>query len=790
MKALYAALGLSVALLAGCAAPGSDGNSSTTAKGSTAANASRNRMPASYSPFADSLTRMGREAFVEDLLRRMTVQERVDQLRLISVGPDNPREQVLQEIREGRIGMVFNTVVRHDIRPMQEQVAHNRMKIPLAFAYDVIHGHRTVFPINLGLASTWDLQAIARSGRVSAIEAAADGLNMTFSPVVDITRDPRWGRSSESFGEDTYLVSRIGETLVHAYQGDDLSRPDSIMASVKHFAAYGAIEGGRDYNTVDMSRQRLFQDYLPPYKAAVDAGAGAVMIALNSLNGVPATSDRWLLDDLLRKQWDFTGVTISDHGAINELIKHGVASNIHDAARAAIMAGVDLSMSDIVYGEQLPDMLAKGEIDEARINAAARYVLLMKYDMGLFHDAFGRLGKPDDPPLDTNAESRLHRDDARRIARDSLVLLKNDADILPLPKSGRLAVIGPLAKSKRDTMGNWSAAGVTAQTVSVYEGLANVGGAGVRLSYAKGANTTDDPAIQKYLTEYENDLEIDTRSPQAMIDEAVRVAKGSDVILAVVGEAHGMAHEASSRSNIEIPESQRKLLHALKATGKPLVIVLMNGRPLALPWEHANATAILETWFAGTEGGNAIADVLFGDHNPSGKLPTTFPRSVGQIPQYYGHLNTGRPFDPQRPNKYTSRYFDEENGPVYPFGYGLSYTRFDVSPVQLSSAVLDRGGEIRAAVTVTNRGKRDGATTVQLYTRDPVASQSRPVRELKGFQKVWLRAGESREVAFTLRDSDLAFFDRDARTVIESGEFQVFIGLDSTTNNTNVFTLR
>jgi beta-glucosidase len=447
-------------------------------------------------------------------------------------------------------------------------------------------------------------------------------------------------------------------------------------------------------------------------------------------------------------------------------------------------------MSDEAYGDQLPDLIAKGEIDPARIKVAARRVLLMKYDMGLFHDAYGRLGKPDDPPLDTNAESRLHRADARRIARDSLVLLKNDADTLPLSKSARLAVIGQLAKAKRDTMGNWSASGVTAQTVSVYEGLANVGGPGLPLGYAKGANVTDDPAIQKYLNEYEMGVEIDSRSPRAMIDEAVRVATDSDLIVAVVGEAQGMAHEASSRSSIDIPASQRKLLHALKATGKPLVIVLMNGRPLALTWEHANADAMLETWFAGTEGGNAIADVLFGDHNPSGKLPTTFPRSVGQIPQYYSHLNTGRPFDPQHPNKYTSRYFDDLNGPLYPFGYGLSYTHFSISPVRLSGPMMTRGGSLNATVRVTNSGRRDGATTVQLYTRDPVASQARPVRELKGFQKVWLRAGESRELTFALHDQDLAFFDHTGQPVIEPGEFQVFIGFDATTNNASVFTLR
>lgn len=739
------------------------------------------------------LTTLSREAFVDDLLSRMTVEEKIGQLRLISVGGDNPRESVEQDIRDSQIGIVFNTVVRPAIRKLQDQVAFSRLQIPVAFAYDVVHGHRTTFPISLGLASSFDLDAVSLSARIAAKEAAADGLNISFSPMVDVTRDPRWGRTSEGFGEDTYLVSQMGAAMVRAYQKDDMTAPDTIMAAVKHYALYGAIEGGRDYNTVDMSPQRMFQDYLPPYKAAIDAGAGGIMVSLNSINGVPASADKWLLKDLLRDRWGFKGPTFSDHGAINELIKHGVARDSREAGKLAITSGVDLSMNDQVYGQQLPLLLKDGEITQTNIDEATRRVLLAKYDLGLFHNPYGRLGLPSDPPLDdaaTNAESRLHRAQAREVARKSLVLLKNDRDTLPLKKRGTIAVIGPLAKSQRDIIGSWSAAGLPRQAVSVYQGLTNAVGKSARLTYARGANVTDDRAIQHYLNEYLPDLEVDPRSPKVMIDEAVRVARQSDVILAVVGEAQGMAHEASSRTDIVIPDSQRDLLRALKATGKPLVIVLMNGRPLALGWENENADAMLETWFSGTEGGNAIADVLFGDYNPSGKLPMTFPRSVGQVPIFYNHLNTGRPFDPEHPNKYTSRYFDSVNGPLYPFGFGLSYTRFTLSEITLSSPTMTTDGKVRASITVTNSGERDGETVVQLYLRDVVASISRPVKELKRFQKIMLRKGESKVVDFDITVADLQFYNAQTQLVSEPGEFKVYIGLDSDDVKAQTLTLQ
>jgi beta-glucosidase len=733
---------------------------------------------------ADRATPLAREydkaAFIDKLMSEMTLEEKVGQLNLVSVGPDYTKEAIMADIRAGKVGAMFNTVTRPDIRQMQEQaVEQSRLKIPLMYAYDVVHGHRTIFPINLGMASSWDMEAIALSGRVSAEEASADGLNLTFSPTVDVTREPRWGRVSETFGEDAYLTSRIAGTLVKAYQGNDLSSTHSILASFKHFALYGAIEGGRDYNTVDMSPQRMFQDYLAPYKAAVEAGAGTAMVSLNAINGIPATANRWLLEDILREQWGFKGLVISDHGAINELIRHGVAEDGREAARLAIKAGVELNMHDDLYGTQLPVLLKTGDVTQKEIDNACRHVLSAKYDLGLFKDPYAFLGKPTDPPFDTNDESRLHRDAARDVARKSLVLLENKDNLLPLKKQGTIAVIGPLAKSQRDVMGNWSAAGVTQQAVSLYQGLSRAVGDKAQLVYAKGANITQDASILAYLNSYDPSVDVDHRSAEDMIEEAIKVASKADVIVAAVGESQGMAHEASSRAHIDIPASQRELIQALKATGKPLVLVLMNGRPLTLTWEAQQADAMLETWFSGTEGGNAIADVLFGDYNPSGKLTMTFPRSVGQIPIYYNHLSTGRPFNPKDPGKYTSRYFDEVNGPLYPFGYGLSYTTFSLSNLVLSSDTLHRSGTLKASVTLKNTGQRAGETVVQLYIRDVTASVSRPVKELKNFRKVMLQPGEEQVISFDITEDDLKFYNSELKYAAESGAFKVFIGLDS-----------
>ena len=723
-----------------------------------------------------------KDAFVSDLLGQMTLDEKIGQLRLISIGPEMPRELIRQEIAAGRIGGTFNSITRPENRPMQDAAMRSRLKIPMFFAYDVIHGHRTIFPISLALASSWDMDAIGRSGRIAAREASADSLDITFAPMVDISRDPRWGRTSEGFGEDTYLVSRIAKVMVKAYQGDAPSNADSIMASVKHFALYGAVEGGRDYNTVDMSPVKMYQDYLPPYRAAIDAGAGGVMVALNSINGVPATANTWLMNDLLRKEWGFKGLVVSDHGAIFELIKHGVAKDGREAAKLAIKAGIDMSMNDTLYNKELPGLLKSGEIQQADIDNAVREVLAAKYDMGLFADPYRRIGKAEDDPADTNAESRLHRAEARDVAKRSLVLLKNQNDTLPLRKAAKIALVGPLAKAPIDMMGSWAAAGVPAQSVTLFDGMSRALGDKNPLIYARGANITDDPKILGYLNFLNFDApEVvdDPRSAQVLIDEAVKAAQQADVIVAAVGESRGMSHESSSRTDLNIPGNQRELIRALKATGKPLVLVLMNGRPLSILEEHEQADAILETWFSGTEGGNAIADVLFGDYNPSGKLPISFPRSVGQIPTYYNHLSIGRPFTPGKPGNYTSQYFDDTTGPLYPFGYGLSYTQFSLSDMALSATTLSKTGKLDASVIVKNTGKRAGETVVQLYIQDVTGSMIRPVKELKNFQKVMLKAGESKAIHFTIEENDLKFYNTQLKFAAEPGTFNVQIGLDS-----------
>ena len=741
---------------------------------------------------APSVPLPAKEVFVADLLKQMTVDEKIGQLRLISIGPEMPRELIRKEIAAGRIGGTFNSISRAENRPMQDAAQRSRLKIPMFFAYDVIHGHRTIFPISLALASSWDMNAIGLSGRIAAREASADSIDMTFAPMVDIARDPRWGRTSEGFGEDTYLVSRIAKVMVQAYQGASPALAGNIMASVKHFALYGAVEGGRDYNTVDMSPVRMYQDYLPPYRAAIDAGSGGVMVALNSINGVPATSNMWLMQDLLRKDWGFKGVAISDHGAIFELIKHGVAKDGREAARLAIKAGIDMSMNDSLYGEELPGLLKSGEVPQSDLDNAVREVLGAKYDMGLFADPYLRIGKAEDDPAETNAESRLHRAEAREVARKSLVLLKNRADTLPLNKQAKIALVGPLAKAPIDMMGSWAANGQPAQSVTVYDGMRNALARQGTLIYARGANITDDPAIVDYLNFLNFDapeVTNDPRPAQVMIDEAVKAARQADVVVAVVGESRGMSHESSSRTNLDIPASQRALISALKATGKPLVLVLMNGRPLSIDVQQQQADAVLETWFSGTEGGNAIADVLFGDYNPSGKLPITFPRSVGQIPTYYNHLSIGRPFTPGKPGNYTSQYFDEPNTPLYPFGYGLSYTDFSLSDVSLSAGTLKPGATLTASVTVKNTGKRAGETVVQLYIQDVTASLSRPVKELKNFQKLMLQPGEEKVVQFKIDEDALKFYNAQLKYAAEPGEFKVQIGLDSQNVQQNSFQL-
>ncbi|WP_092602711.1 MULTISPECIES: beta-glucosidase BglX [Burkholderiaceae] len=733
-----------------------------------------------------------RQAFVDSLIGRMTLDEKIGQLRLISIGPEMPAPKLMEEITAGRVGGTFNSVTRKDNRPLQEAAMRSRMKIPIFFAYDVVHGHRTVFPISLGLASSWDMGVVEKAARISGLEAASDSLDATFAPMVDISRDPRWGRTSEGFGEDPFLVSQCARASVKGFQGTSPANPDSVMAFVKHFALYGAVEGGRDYNTVDMSPQRMYNDYLPPYRAGLDAGAGGVMIALNSVNGQPATSNKWLLRDLLRKEWGFKGVTVSDHGAIDELLRHGVASTGRDAARLAIEAGVDMSMADTRYLEQLPTLVKSGAVPVSLIDEAVREVLTAKYDMGLFQDPFRRIGRAADDPPDVNAESRLHRAEAREAARKSMVLLENRNRTLPLKKAGTVAVIGPLADSQIDMMGSWSAAGVDKQSVTLLQGMRDALAGKGQVTYARGANITDDQRVVGYLNflNWDNpEVVQDKRADGDMIEEAVRVARGADAVVVAVGETRGMSHEASSRSSLGLPGNQLALLKALKSTGKPLVLVLMNGRPLTIHWEKENADAILEAWYPGTEGGHAIADLLFGDANPSGKLPVTFPRSLGQIPTYYNALRIGRPFTPGKAPNYTSQYFEEEYGPLYPFGYGLSYTTFSMSDVRLSGTKLARNGQLTASVTVKNTGDRAGEAVAQLYLQDVMASTVRPVKELKDFRKVMLAPGESHVIDFTIGEDQLKFYNARLEYVAEPGEFNVQVGFDSAAVKEAKFTL-
>jgi beta-glucosidase len=720
------------------------------------------------------------EKFVSDLMNKMTIEEKIGQLNLVSVGFDvtGPivSQNVEEKIRKGNVGGVFNTFTPIAVKKLQEMAVNNtRLKIPLLFGYDVIHGHRTIFPIPLGLSASWDLAAIERSARVAGDEASADGLNWVFSPMVDIARDPRWGRIAEGAGEDTYLGSRVAEAMVRGYQGTDLSANNTVMACVKHFALYGGAIAGRDYNPVDMSDRTMYGDYLPPYKAAIDAGSASVMTSFNDINGVPAAANKWLLTDLLRKQWGFTGLIVTDYTAVYELIPHGVAEDAAHAAELSLEAGNDMDMVSEIFVDNINKKVKDGKMTTTDIDAACRKILEAKYKLGLFQDPYKYAN-------DTRAKQTLvkkeYRDAARDIARKSMVLLKNSNHVLPLKSSGSIALVGPLAKSQRDMIGSWSGAGDWKQAVSVEQGIKS-SSPGLKINYAKGANlSTDDQMIQR-LNAHGGDIQMDSRSADVMIKEAVDVANASDVIVAVVGESQGMTGEASSRADISIPANQVEMLKALKKTGKPLVLVVMSGRPLVLSWEDANADAILETWFAGTEAGNAIADILFGTYNPSGKLTATFPQHLGQVPIFYNHKSTGRPYNGQMLDKYKSRYLDAPNEPLYPFGFGLSYTTFTYGDVKLSSSSITNADKLTVTCRVTNSGSKAGEEVVQLYVQDIVGSVTRPVKELKGFQKIMLQPGESKDVMFTLTSNDLSFYRLDMTYGTEPGKFNVFVGGNS-----------
>lgn len=715
------------------------------------------------------------------LLAKMTLQEKIGQLNLIIPGGAAVTGSVVStdvenKIKQGKVGGLFGITSPEKVRKAQDlAVKNSRLHIPMIFGLDVIHGHKTIFPVPLGLSASWDMGLIEQSARIAAKEASADGLNWAFSPMVDIARDARWGRISEGSGEDPYLGGEVAKAMVRGYQGKDLTKQDAVMACVKHFALYGAAEAGREYNTVDMSRIKMYEYYLPPYKAAIDAGAGSIMSSFNEIDGVPATGNKWLLTDLLRKEWGFKGFVVSDYTSLNEMINHGVG-DLQTVAAQSLKAGLDMDMVGEGFLSTLEKSVKEGKVTVADIDKACLRVLEAKYKLGLFDNPYKSIDESRPAKEILTPENRAA---ARKIAAHSMVLLKNEGQVLPLKKSGTIALVGPLADNRRNMLGTWVVAGDWNQSVSVLEGVKNIAGNGINIITAKGANLTDDKEFAKRVNALGEEVTFDPRTPQAMIDEAVAAAAKADVVVAVVGEAADMTGESSSRADISIPESQRNLLQALAKTGKPLVLVLINGRPLTLVWENEHANAILEAWAPGTEAGNAIADVLFGNYNPSGKITATFPRSVGQIPIYYNHKNTGRPYDGTGFPKFKSNYLDESNDPLYPFGYGLSYTSFEYSPVLLSKTNPKGGEKITATVTVSNTGKYAGEEVVQLYITDPVASVTRAVKDLKGFQKIKLQPGESKEVSFTIGTEQLSFFNSDLKKVWEPGKFIIHIGTSS-----------
>lgn len=692
------------------------------------------------------------------------------------------------KIQQGKTGGLFNIKSVQKIKELQEiAVEKSRLKIPMIFGMDVIHGYETTFPIPLGLSCSWNMNMIQRSAEIAAQEASADGINWTFSPMVDISRDPRWGRVAEGSGEDTYLGSKIAQAMIRGYQGTDLSKKNTILSCVKHFALYGAVESGRDYNTVDMSRIRMYNEYLPPYKAAVDAGAASVMASFNEIDGIPATGNKWLLTDLLRKQWGFKGFVVSDYTGINEMNNHGVG-DLKTASAMALNAGCDMDMVGEGFLNTLKTSLDEGKITMAQIDHAVRLVLNAKYDIGLFDDPY-RYCDESRPKKEIFIPAT--RAEARKIAAESFVLLKNETQLLPLKKQGTIAVIGPLADAAENMAGTWSVATQQSKSVSVIAGLLEVVGKQAQVLYAKGSNLEYDATYEERATMFGKTLHRDARTSEQLMSEAFEVARKADVIVAALGESAEMSGESSSRTELEIPQAQKDLLKALLATGKPVVLLLFNGRPMVLHDEVKSVPAILDVWFPGSEAGLAIADVLFGDVNPSGKLSASFPRNVGQIPIYYNHKNTGRPIGNSQGKfeKFRSNYIDERNEPEFPFGFGLSYTQFSYNNMSISAHQIKSVQTLSVSVEVTNTGNFDGQEVVQLYLRDVVGSVTRPLRELKGFSKVSLAKGEKKTVTFTLTEEDLKFYNSDLNFVSEPGFFEVFVGGNSEASLKETFEL-
>ena len=720
--------------------------------------------------------------FITNLMTKMTLDEKIGQLNLPAGAGDIITGQATssdigKKIKDGKVGGLFNIKGVSKIRNVQKiAVEESRLKIPLLFGMDVIHGYQTIFPIPLGLSSSWDMTLIEQSARIAAQEASADGICWTFSPMVDIARDPRWGRMSEGSGEDPYLGSQIAKAMVKGYQGDDLKKENTILACVKHFALYGAGEAGRDYNTVDMSRIRMYNEYLEPYKAAVEAGAGSVMTSFNELDGIPATANRWLVTDLLRKQWGFKGMVVTDYTAIAEMTQHGLG-DLEAVSALALHAGIDMDMVSDGFLNTLKQSLTNGKITKLEIDQACRRILEAKYKLGLFDDPYRYCN---DKRANSEIFTPQNRAVARTIAAQSLVLLKNESQVLPLKKRGTIALIGPIANNRENMTGTWSVAAEFAKSVSLLDGLQKAVGNDAKIVTARGTNFVADSALDKRIGIFGKPTYRDSRSQAQMVAEAVEVAKKADVIVAALGESAEMTGESASRSDINLPENQRELLKALLATGKPVVMVLFTGRPLSLTWENANVPAILNVWFAGSEAGDAIADVLLGKVNPSGKLTATFPQNVGQIPIFYNHKNTGRPLpDGAWFQKFRSNYLDVSNDPLYPFGYGLSYTKFDYGDLKLNTSTAKGNQTVTASITLTNSGKVDGAEVIQLYIRDLVGSVTRPVKELKGFQKLVLKVGESKTVTFSITPQDLKFYNNDLKYDWEAGDFVIMVGGNS-----------
>lgn len=731
------------------------------------------------------------DQFIDNLMGKMTLQEKIGQLNLPVSGEivtgQAKSSDVAGKIRKGQVGGLFNVKGVENIREVQKiAVEQSRLKIPLLFGMDVIHGYETVFPIPLALSCSWDMEAIKESARIAAKESSADGICWTFSPMVDICRDPRWGRMAEGGGEDPYLGSEISAAMVKGYQGDDLTDKNTIMACVKHFALYGAPEAGRDYNTVDMSHLSMFNNYFPPYQAAIDAGVGSVMTSFNVVDGIPATGNKWLMTDVLRDRWGFDGFVVTDYTAISEMIAHGMG-DLQQVSAMSLSAGTDMDMVADGFLTTLEKSLKEGKVTMAEIDKACRRILEAKYKLGLFDDPYKYC---DASRVKKDIFTVENRAVARKIATETFVLLKNENNLLPLQRKGKIALVGPLANTKANMPGTWSVAAAFDKYNSLYESMKQSLAGKAEVLYAKGSNLMYDAQREAEATMFGREMR-DPRSAQELLDEALSIASQADVIVAAVGESSEMSGESSSRTNLEMPDAQRDLLTALKKTGKPIVLVYFAGRSTVMTWEQENFPAILNVWFGGSEAADAICDVVFGDVSPSGKLTTTFPKNVGQIPLYYNHLNTGRPLEAGKWfSKFRSNYLDIDNDPLYPFGYGLSYTTFRYGNLQLSNDSMNEKGKITASVTVTNTGNYDADEIVQMYIRDMVGSVARPVKELKGFERIHLKKGESRTVSFDITAEQLKFYNSALNWVCEPGEFEVMVGGNSREVQTKKFSLQ